>query len=137
MNSKSRPGIHLFYCVNAFDQGVFSPRAAGKSDIIQSTKIPCSAMIKDVYILKAFERGADGVMVIGCPIGKCKRVDGNIRAAKRVAWVQKLLDEIGLGGNRLVYADGDAADDVFTQLMETLGTLESNPLKAGMTASTE
>ena len=94
-------------------------------------------MIKDVYILKAFECGADGVMVVGCPSGKCKRIDGNIRAAKRVAWVQKLLDEIGLGGNRLVYADGDNADSAFTQLLETLDGLERSPLKAETGPSSE
>ena len=137
MNSESRPGVHLFYCVNAFEEGVFSPCAAGNADNVQSTKIPCSAMIKDVYILKAFECGADGVMVVGCPSGKCKRIDGNIRAAKRVAWVQKLLDEIGLGGNRLVYADGDNADSAFTKLLETLDALERSPLKAEMAPSSE
>ena len=45
----------------------------------------CSSMIKDIYLLKAFESGADGVIVVGCPAGKCKRVDGDTRAAKRVA----------------------------------------------------
>ena len=86
-------------------------------------------MIKDVYILKAFECGADGVVVIGCPTGKCKRVDGNIRAAKRVARVQKLLDEIGLGGKRLVYAGSDATEAALSSLLEELAALGPNKAK--------
>ncbi len=80
-------------------------------------------MIKDVYILKAFECGADGVMVVGCAEGKCKRVDGDIRAAKRVAWVQLLLDEIGLGGKRLVYAAGDGLETSVADFVKQLSEL--------------
>jgi coenzyme F420-reducing hydrogenase delta subunit len=88
-------------------------------------------MIKDVFILKAFECGADGVMVIGCPSGKCKRIDGNVRAVKRVAWVQKLLDEIGLGGKRLIYTSGDEMDAAITLLLKDLAGLGPNPVDKG------
>ena len=128
MPNSFKPMIHIFYCVNAFDQGVFSPESAGKADFVHSLKLACSAMIKDVYILKAFECGADGAIVIGCPTGKCKRVDGNIRAGKRVAWVQKLLDEIGLGGKRLVYAGSDEADAAISGLLKEVAALGPNPV---------
>ena len=110
MNSKYEPKIYVFYCVNAFEQGVFSPSGAEAIYFPQNLKMACSSMIKDVFILKAFECGADGVMIVACPEGKCKRIDGNIRAAKRVKWVQQLLDEIGLNGKRLVYTAGDEID---------------------------
>jgi coenzyme F420-reducing hydrogenase delta subunit len=119
MNSKYEPKIHVFYCVNAFDQGVFSPPGA-EACFPQNLKMACSSMIKDVYILKAFECGADGVMVVACPEGKCKRVDGNIRAAKRVARVQQLLDEIGLGGKRLIYTAGDEAKTAAAHFVKQL-----------------
>lgn len=77
-------------------------------------------MIKDVFILKAFECGADGVMIVACPEGKCKRIDGNLRAAKRVARVQQLLDEIGLGGKRLIYAAGDEVDSATAKFVKQL-----------------
>jgi coenzyme F420-reducing hydrogenase delta subunit len=129
MSSKFEPKIHVFYCVNAFAQGVFSPPDAEKAAFVQSSKMPCSSMIKDVFILKAFECGSDGVVVIGCPSGKCKRVDGNVRAAKRVAWVQKLLDEIGLSGKRLVFTVGDETDAATTLLLKELAELGPNPFK--------
>jgi coenzyme F420-reducing hydrogenase delta subunit len=86
-------------------------------------------MIKDIFMLKAFECGADGVMVIGCPSGRCKRVDGNIRAAKRVAWLQKLLDEIGLSGKRLVYTASNETDAAITLLLKELASLGPNKAK--------
>lgn len=129
MSSDFEPTIHLFYCVNAFEKGVFSPHGTEKARFTDNM-LPCSSMIKDVYLLKAFESGADGVVVIGCPAGKCKRVDGNIRASKRVAWVRKLLDEIGLGGKRLVYSAGGEADAAISQLLKDLSTLGPNPARA-------
>jgi coenzyme F420-reducing hydrogenase delta subunit len=131
MPNSFKPTIHVFYCVNAFEKGVFSPNDAENADFVHNLKLACSAMIKDVYILKAFECGADGAIVIGCPAGKCKRVDGNIRAGKRVAWVQKLLDEIGLGGKRLVYAGSDQADAAISQLLKEVATLGPNPIRPG------
>ena len=83
----------------------------------------CSSMIKDIYLLKAFEFGADGVMVVGCPAGKCKRIDGDTRAAKRVARVRQLLDEIGLGGKRLVYSTANDMETAATELVKQFGEL--------------
>ena len=41
------------------------------------------------------------MIVLVCPEGQCRYVEGNLRAYKRVMWVKKLLDEIGIDGNRL------------------------------------
>jgi F420-non-reducing hydrogenase iron-sulfur subunit len=51
--------------------------------------------------MKAFEKGADGVYIAGCLEGDCHFKNGNTRAARRVAYVKQLLDEIGIGGERL------------------------------------
>ena len=63
--------------------------------------LPCTGRIEEAVILKAFEGGADGVMVIGCLEGDCHFINGNIRAKARVGRVSKILDEIKLGGERL------------------------------------
>ena len=52
-------------------------------------------------MLKAFENGADGVMVIGCLEGDCHYVNGNIRARARVERVSAILDQIGIGADRI------------------------------------
>ena len=54
----------------------------------------------------------DAVVVMVCPEGHCRYIEGNLRAVKRVAWVKNLLDEIGLGAKRLALhhiAAGDTA----------------------------
>jgi coenzyme F420-reducing hydrogenase delta subunit len=92
----------------------------------------CSSMVKDVFLLRAFEAGADGVVVMVCPEGQCRYVEGNIRAKKRVAWVRNLLDDIGLDGRRLSLTNMDAGDKAAaTQIMDdvikTLAELGPNP----------
>jgi len=52
-------------------------------------------------ILRAFERGADGVMVVGCLEGDCHYLSGNLRARARVRRVADLLERAGLGGERV------------------------------------
>jgi F420-non-reducing hydrogenase iron-sulfur subunit len=61
-------------------------------------------------ILKAFERGADGVMVVGCLEGDCHYLSGNIRAKARVARVKALLDQIGIGGERVAMFNVSAGE---------------------------
>ena len=63
---------------------------------IKIVRIPCTGKIDELYLLKAFESGADGVMVAGCEEGNCHFLEGNIRAKKKVGYTQGLLSEIGI-----------------------------------------
>jgi coenzyme F420-reducing hydrogenase delta subunit len=63
--------------------------------------MPCSGRVEELMILKAFENGADGVMVVGCLEGDCHYLSGNLRARARVQRVAKLLEQIGIGGERV------------------------------------
>lgn len=91
-------------------------------------------MVKDVYLLRAFESGSDAVVVMVCPEDQCRYIEGSIRAKKRVNWVRNLLDEIGLGGNRLTLHNISAGDkktaaQIVRQVMSDLETLGPNPAK--------
>ncbi|MEJ2047705.1 MAG: hydrogenase iron-sulfur subunit [Dehalococcoidia bacterium] len=101
METKFRPKITIFHCTNAFRELASLPQAEGNGFDVRAVKLACSSMIKDVYLLRAFEAGSDAVVVLACPEGQCRQVTGNLRAKKRVARVQKLLDEIGIDGKRL------------------------------------
>ena len=68
---------------------------------LKLVKMPCTGKVEILYLLKAFEEGADGVFVVGCPEGECHYLEGNIRTKRRVKFTQKILDEIGIGGNRV------------------------------------
>jgi F420-non-reducing hydrogenase iron-sulfur subunit len=63
--------------------------------------LPCSGRIEPLHFLRAFEAGADLVYLITCPKKVCRYQQGNLRAAKRIAYAQKLIQEIGLDPERL------------------------------------
>ncbi len=63
--------------------------------------LPCSGKVDIPYMIKAFETGANGVLVITCPEGKCHNLEGNLRAKKRVQAVDSLLEEMGMGKGRI------------------------------------
>ncbi len=68
---------------------------------VKILKIPCTGKVDVLYLLRAFEDGADGVIVAGCEEGTCHFINGNIKAKKKVKYTKKILDEIGIGGERL------------------------------------
>lgn len=88
---------------------------------IKILKIPCTGKVDVLYLLKAFEGGADGVIVAGCEEGTCHFINGNIKAKKKVNYTKKILDEIGLGGDRLeMYNLSAAMGQKFADLAEEM-----------------
>jgi coenzyme F420-reducing hydrogenase delta subunit len=106
---------------------------------IRMVELPCSGKIDARVIMEAFEKGADGVYVAGCLEGDCHFLKGNIRARRRVAHVKKLLEEIGIGGNRLEMFNlsgsmGPRFAEIATEMTERIKKLGPSPLsntKAG------
>ena len=132
MGKKFIPKITVFHCINAFTENTHSPFVGGNDFEIKFIKLPCSSMVKDVFLLRAFEAGADAVVMLVCPEGQCRYVEGNIRAKKRVVWVQNLLDEIGIDGRRLSLtniAAGNtaAATQIIDDVLKNLAELGPNP----------
>lgn len=129
IDTLSKAQITIFHCFNAINNVSFLD---GDSCKIKSIKLPCSSMTREVVLLKAFEAGADAVVVLVCPEGSCDYLEGNIRARKRVARMKKLLDEIGIDGRRLNIfnihrADQSAVDHVIDQTLSDLASLGPNP----------
>jgi F420-non-reducing hydrogenase iron-sulfur subunit len=67
-------------------------------------EVPCSGRVEIPEILKEFELGADGVIIVGCHKGSCRSLTGSHYAEKRVARVKNIMKEIGLDENRLALA---------------------------------
>lgn len=63
--------------------------------------VPCSGRIEESLLLKAFENGADGVMVMGCLEGNCHFISGNLGARARVQRVQNILENIHFTSDRI------------------------------------
>ncbi|OHB67357.1 MAG: hypothetical protein A2Y76_13990 [Planctomycetes bacterium RBG_13_60_9] len=95
--------IHLFYCANSVtDAELQELQARLDTDGLKTLGLPCSGKATIPYVLKAFEKGADGVVLCVCPESQCKHLEGNLRASKRAEAVEELLDEIGFGKGRVV-----------------------------------
>ncbi len=101
---------------------------------VKIIKLPCTGKVDIIYLLKAFEDGADGVYVAGCLEGNCHFTDGNIKAKRRIARAKKLLDEIGLGGMRLDMFNMSASmgpkfAEVAREMTERIRGLGPSPLR--------
>jgi F420-non-reducing hydrogenase iron-sulfur subunit len=68
---------------------------------IKVIELPCSGKLDVGFVLRAFEDGADGVMVAGGLEGDCHYLEGNFNARRRVEYVRKLLKAIGLEEQRI------------------------------------
>ena len=77
---------------------------------VRVLKFPCTGRIDPVFILKAFQQGADGVLVSGCHPGDCHYIAGNFHARRRFAAFRKLLEFIGVDLNRLQFSWVSAAE---------------------------
>lgn len=62
--------------------------------------VPCSGSVSPMYILSAFKKGADGVLVSGCHIGDCHYIEGNFLARRKIHLVKELLGLVGLEQDR-------------------------------------
>ena len=94
--------IYLFYCSNSLDAKVLSKfRDELQDRQLKIINLPCSGKVDIPYLVKAFETGADGVVIVTCELGQCRHLEGNMRAEKRAEAVDSLLEEIGTGTGRI------------------------------------
>ncbi len=92
----------LFYCSNSLDANALRQSFSEiGTDELTTVSLPCSGKMNLLYMLKAFEKGADCVMLVTCEQGDCKFLEGNLRAQKRSESVDAILEEIGLGRGRM------------------------------------
>jgi coenzyme F420-reducing hydrogenase delta subunit len=93
------------------------------TDGLRTLSLPCSGKATIPYLLKAFEKGADGVVLCTCPESQCKHLEGNLRASKRAEAVDGLLDEIGFGKGRVVVVTKEQGR---AKLIDTIGSSRRN-----------
>jgi F420-non-reducing hydrogenase iron-sulfur subunit len=130
------PEITAFYCIYC---GYMAADTAGALEIqypanVKFVRMPCTGKTDVRYLLEAFEQGADGVYVVACPIGNCHHVRGNERGQARLHRAKKILDEIGIGGERLdiFFMSGSQAlafANAAKTMTERIKKLGPNPLK--------
>jgi F420-non-reducing hydrogenase iron-sulfur subunit len=99
---------------------------------VRVVKFPCTGRIDPLFILRAFQKGADGVLVSGCHPGDCHYMAGNFHARRRFAAFRTLLEFIGVDLNRLQFSWVSAAEggkwvEVVTELTERVRAM--GPMK--------
>jgi len=136
-----RPKIIAFVCNWCTYTGA---DLAGTSRIqmdanVRIIRLPCTGRIDPIFILKAFERGADGVIVSGCHPGDCHYALGNYHARRRFAVFRELADYLGIDSRRMTFSwvsasEGRKWSEVVNETAERirgLGRFTAYPQAAG------
>lgn len=98
---------------------------------MMSIRVMCSGRVDPGFILSAFAKGADGVLICGCHPGDCHYVDGNCKCMRRIPLTRLLLDGMGIDPRRLRLEWVSASEGArfqqvvseFTEQIRTLGRL--------------
>lgn len=95
---------------------------------LRAVRVPCSGRVSPELVLRAFEQGADGVLVLGCHIGECHYESGNHRTAKRMPVLGALLAFAGLEPERLRLdwvsaSEGERFARIVTEFTEAVRSL--------------
>ena len=101
---------------------------------IRIVRVPCTGKVDVLYMLHSLEEGADGVCLVGCLEGGCHYENGNLQARRRVEQAQKILETIGIEGERvqmynLSASDGPLFAKYVREMDERIRKLGPNPIK--------
>ena len=100
-------------------------------------RVMCTGRLEPEFILRAFELGADGVLVAGCHIGDCHYVSGNERAVEKIAMTAELLDVLGIDKKRLRLewisaSEGRIFADTMKDFVDKIKELGPSPAKGAV-----
>ncbi|KAF1078496.1 hydrogenase iron-sulfur subunit [Methanogenium sp. MK-MG] len=101
---------------------------------VRAIRVMCTGRVDPLFIMKAFQDGADGMLISGCHFGDCHYLEGNYKCAKRMFLVKNLLKNIGLDDNRLRMTFVSASEGakwgaVMEDVVKTVKELGPSPLK--------
>jgi F420-non-reducing hydrogenase iron-sulfur subunit len=125
-----QPRIVAFFCnwctYTAADlAGVSRLKYAANIRVI---RLMCSGRVDPQFIVDAFARGADGVLIGGCHPGDCHYVEGNYKALRRFQMLKRMLDDMGIEEQRLQLewisaSEGDKVRTVVNDMVEKIKPL--------------
>jgi len=101
---------------------------------IRIIRTMCSGRVDPSFILRAFQLGADGVIVAGCHFGDCHYIEGNFKTMRRIEMLKMILPQFGIHPDRLRLEWISAAESEkyakvsfeFTEQIRKLGPLKLN-----------
>ena len=98
---------------------------------VKIIRVPCSCRVNPLFILRAFQRGADGVILCGCHPGDCHYSTGNYHTRRRMTLLFSLLDYLGVEKERtrvewVSAAEGQRFVDVMNSFVAEVTKLGEN-----------
>ena len=101
---------------------------------VKVIQVPCTGRVDIIHLLKAIEDGADAVYVAGCMEGECHFLVGNLKAKKRVLYVKKVLQDLGIEPERvemfnLSAGEGPRFAEIAREMVERVKALGPSPVK--------
>lgn len=101
---------------------------------VKIIRVPCTGKVDAIHIMKALEKGADGVYVAGCLEGDCHFKTGNTRASHRVIQVQKILEDLGWEPDRVAMINmsagmGERFAETALEFTEKIRNMGPSPAK--------
>ncbi len=121
--------IYIFYCANSFQINEIKYFLSMRDVDFKVIGLPCSGKIDLLYLVKAFETGAAGVMLLTCKEGECHYLEGNLRAKIRTDSADALLEEAGMPEGRITivrYTDS-GMKEVFSEVDNFIDKLKKQP----------
>jgi F420-non-reducing hydrogenase iron-sulfur subunit len=99
---------------------------------VRIVRTMCSGRVDPAFVLKAFQLGADGVVVMGCHLGDCHYQEGNYKTVRRIPFLKRLVQQFGIDRRRLRLewvsaSEGDRFAEVVNEFTEEIRSL--GPLK--------
>jgi F420-non-reducing hydrogenase iron-sulfur subunit len=103
---------------------------------VRVVRLMCSGRLDPQFVLAAFQRGADGVLIGGCHLGDCHYQQGNYNALRRIELLRAVLEDLGIEKERLRLewisaAEGDKVQRVCNEMTEQVRKL--GPLRLDAT----
>ncbi|OGS52339.1 MAG: methyl-viologen-reducing hydrogenase subunit delta [Euryarchaeota archaeon RBG_13_61_15] len=99
-------------------------------------RVMCSARVDPEFVLRAFKRGADGILVAGCHPADCHYIGGNYRTRRRIALLQMLIQQFGFDPARLQLewisaGEGEKFQKTMVAFTNTIQELGPSPMRGG------
>ncbi len=100
---------------------------------LKSIRVMCSGRVDPAFVLEAFRKGVDGVLIAGCHPGDCHYQSGNYKTNRRVKLLKKLLEELGIDPKRVRFeyvsaSEGQKFATVVTEFVAEIKKLGPNPI---------
>ncbi|UCH13296.1 MAG: hydrogenase iron-sulfur subunit [Bacteroidales bacterium] len=129
--------IILFYCSNSINPDEITKYLKKDDEIeIRIISLPCSGKVDLLYLLKAIETGTEGVFLITCMMGNCQNLEGNLRAKKRADAVNAILEETGMGKERVILIPASETTDsdyIYKEIIKFRDQIKEIPRKEKLT----